>query len=236
MAGEVVGDVDVEAVAAQVARILSLDVDASAYHEIGERDAVVARLQNTYPGLRPVLFWSPYEAAAWTVIGQRIRIMRAAGIKQRMAEELGEVVEVHGERLRAFPAPKELVGLREFGGLSVRKVGWLRSTARAALDGRIDAARLRSMEPEEAVASLKELPGIGDFAAELILVRGAGEPDHFPRHARRLHRAMAEAYGYQEMPSLGELQKMAERWCPYRSWVSVLFLSGDQTAGSPAAG
>src|SRR6266704_1780462 len=31
-------------------------------------------------------FWSPYEAAAWTIIGHRIRITQAAAITARIAE------------------------------------------------------------------------------------------------------------------------------------------------------
>jgi hypothetical protein len=80
------------AVHAQVERILSLDVDGSGFPAVGERDPVVGRLQQRYPGLRPVGFWSPYEAAAWTIIGHRIRIRQAAAIKARMAGQLGEPV------------------------------------------------------------------------------------------------------------------------------------------------
>ena len=75
------------AVRAQVERILSLDVDGSGFPAVGERDPVVGRLQQSYPGLRPVGFWSPYEAAAWTIIGHRIRIRQAAAIKARMAAD-----------------------------------------------------------------------------------------------------------------------------------------------------
>lgn len=38
----------------QVARILSLDVDGSRFPAVGERDPVVAGLQQRYPGPRPV--------------------------------------------------------------------------------------------------------------------------------------------------------------------------------------
>jgi DNA-3-methyladenine glycosylase II len=78
------------ALRAQVARILSLDVDGSGFPAVGERDPVIAGLQRRYPGLRPVGFWSPYEAAAWAVIGQRIRIRQAAAIKAGLARQLDE--------------------------------------------------------------------------------------------------------------------------------------------------
>jgi DNA-3-methyladenine glycosylase II len=58
-----------EAVRDHIRRILSLDVDGSGFPEVGVRDPVVGELQVRYPGLRPVLFYSPYEASAWAIIG-----------------------------------------------------------------------------------------------------------------------------------------------------------------------
>ncbi len=222
---DVVGTADRTAARAQIARILSLDVDGSGFAAVGRRDPVVGRLQRSYPGLRPVLFWSPYEAAAWTIIGHRIRIAQAAGIKQRMAEQRGEGVDVHGERLHAFPAPRKLASIRTFRGLFGRKVEQLHAIARAALAGELDAQRLRSAPREEALAELRRLPGIGEFSSELILVRGAGDPDHFPQHERRLQRAVAEAYGFTSIPPVEQLIEIAEAWRPYRSWVSLLLRS-----------
>lgn len=221
--GEIFGDAERDAVRQQVARILSLDVDGSGFPAVGRRDRVVARLQRSYPGLRPVLFWSAYEAAAWAIIGHRIRIMQAARVKQHMADQLGEEVDVHGERLLAFPAPQRLASLRSFPGVFGRKVEQLHAVASAALGGQLDAARLRSRPRQDVLAELKRLPGIGDFSAELILVRGAGDPDHFPRNEGRLHRAMADAYGFAAIPPIEKLADIADKWRPYRSWVSVLF-------------
>jgi DNA-3-methyladenine glycosylase II len=87
--GEVYSEADVGVARRQVERILSLDVDGSNFPKVGERDPVVHRLQARYPGLRPVLFYSPYEAAAWAIIGHRIRIVQAAKIKARMAKGWG---------------------------------------------------------------------------------------------------------------------------------------------------
>ena len=233
--GEVVGDVvhagrldpeGLAAVARQVGRILSLDVDGEGFATVGDRDAVVAGLQRLHPGLRPVLFWSPYEAAAWAIIGQRIRIRQAAAIKARMARELGEPVELGGRVLHAFPAPERLAEVEAFPGLSARKPEWLRALAAAALDGRLDAARLRALPRDDALAELRELPGIGPFSAELVLVRGAGDPDHVPTREPRLARAVALAYGLASPPSDDDLRRISEAWRPYRSWVTLLLRAG----------
>ena len=219
--GNVYGDAEVEVVRRQVERILSLDVDGSGFPEVGERDSVVGCLRERYPGLRPVCFYSPYEAAAWALIGHRIRIAQAARIKARMAKELGEVVEIHGEPEHAFPKPSRLAELKEFPGLFGRKVEYMRGLAQAAIVGKLDADRLRSLPAEGALEELKTLPGIGPFSAELILLRGAGEPDYPPASEPRLGRAAAMAYGLEEPPRPEELRALAEGWRPYRTWVSL---------------
>ena len=59
-----------EAAREQVARMLSLDLDGEGFPVVGERDPVAGRLQSRYAGLRPVLFPSPYDAAAWAIIAE----------------------------------------------------------------------------------------------------------------------------------------------------------------------
>ena len=217
--GEVYGDAGVEVVKGQVERILSLDVDGSAFPEVGRRDPVVGRLQERYPGLRPVCFHSPYEAAAWALIGQRIRIVQAAGIKNRMAQELGPTVEIHGVRQHAFPGPRKLETLEAFPGLTPRKVEYLRRLGSEAAEQKLDAAYLRSLPEQEALARLEELPGIGSFSSGLILLRGAGAPDLLPTSEPRLGRAVAKAYNLKAPPTPQDLQRLAQTWRPYRTWV-----------------
>ena len=224
--GVVVGEVygggaGVEVVRQQVARILSLDVDGSGFPKVGEEDPVVGRLRSRYPGLRPVCFYSPYEAAAWAIIGNRIRIGQAARIKASMAREFGPIVEVRGEKMHAFPGPSRLARLESFPGLFGRKAEYLRGLGRAAVEGKLDALYLRSLPVAEALEELKKLSGIGPFSAELILLRGAGEPDHLPSNEPRLSRAVALAYGLAEPPTAEELAELSEGWRPYRTWVAL---------------
>jgi len=202
-------------------------VDGSGFPAVGERDPVVGEIQRKYPGLRPVGFWSPYEAAAWTIIGHRIRITQAAAVKARMAERLGEPVSFGDRVVHAFPSPQRLLdlGLAEldtFPGLAGRKPEWLRALARAALDGQLDAARLRAMPAAEALADLKKLPGIGDFSAGLTLLRGAGAPDAVPVSEPRLARAVALAYGLPGPAAPEQIVAISENWRPYRTWVTLL--------------
>ncbi|HVW41339.1 MAG TPA: DNA-3-methyladenine glycosylase 2 family protein [Amycolatopsis sp.] len=226
--GEVFVDSADPAAVEQVRRILSLDIDGAGFEEVGRADLVVAGLQERYPGLRPVLFYSPYEAACWTIIGNRIRMSQAARIKKRIAEDHGQTVDVAGTQLVAFPAPEVLATIERPPGLSDLKADRLRAIAHAAQEGQLDARMLRSLEPDEAMAHLRRLPGIGPFSAELILVRGAGHPDVFPRNEQRLHEEMRHAYA-RPTADAAELADLATRWRPFRSWVALLMRTHHET-------
>jgi DNA-3-methyladenine glycosylase II len=227
----------------QVERILSLDVDGRGFPDIARHDPVVAQLQSKYPGLRPVCFWSPYEAAAWTVIGQRIRIVQAAAIKARLTAEYGETIDVGGRVVSAFPSPAKLAQLPTVNGLNETKLQRLRGIAEAALDGTLGAARLRSLPRPQAIEELIAIPGIGPFSAELILLRGAGDPDFTPTAEPRLARAMAIAYDLKAPPSAADIAEISVDWKPYRTWVALLLrimledetheIAGQGTARTP---
>ena len=224
------------AVRAQVERILSLDVDGSGFPAVGERDPVAGRLQQRFPGLRPIGFWSPYEAAAWTIIGHRIRIRQAAAIKARMSRQLGDPVTFGDRVVHAFPAPQRLASLEAFPGLIARKPEWLRSVALAALDGQLDAARLRGLPHETALKELKKLPGIGDFSAALILLRGACDPDAVTYHEPRLALAVRDAYGLPGPATPEQLSAISDNWRPYRTWVTVLLRTQQEIAAAGELG
>ncbi len=223
-AGEVVATVsagDPGAAGRQAARALSLDRDGTAYPEVGERDPVVAALMAEAPGLRPVCFGTPYEAGAWAILSQRTSMAHARRMRERLSGELGRPVAVDGRERHAFPLPADLLAADGVAGVPAVKAGRLRSLAEAALDGRLDAETLRALPPDEARAELRTLPGVGPFSADLILIRGCGAVDVFPRAEPRLHAAMSRAYG---VPADDEraLEAVAEGWRPFRSWVGVL--------------
>jgi DNA-3-methyladenine glycosylase II len=221
LVGTVYGDAqDAEAVQRQTARILSLDVDGRAFPDIA--DPVVKDLQERYPGLRPVCFYSPYEAAVWAVVSQRINMRQAATIKGRITEAIGQTVNIHRQSMRAFPSPQALLDLQTFPGLVPLKLERLHSVANAALAGDLDAAALRALSDDLALARLQALSGIGPFSAELILLRGAGHPDYLTLLEPRFRQAVARAYNLTLLPSDEDLRRISDAWRPYRMWVTFL--------------
>ena len=200
------GNGDLDAAAAQVRRFLALDVDGRGWPQVGSRDPVIADVQARLPGLRPCGFHSPYEAAAWSVLSQRLRIVQAARLR-------AELIAGHGED-GAFPAPRTLARLDL--DLPGRKGEYLRAVAEAALDGVLDGTALRALDPSEAVQRVQQVKGLGPFAAELVVLRGANAPDAVPQHERRLQAEVLEQYG-----SGRSLAEVSQAWRPYRTWAAV---------------
>src|SRR5260370_36100979 len=62
---------DVTMAVNQISRIVSIDTSVSGWLAAGQAAPVLGVLQAARPGMRPVLFHSPYEAAAWSVLSQR---------------------------------------------------------------------------------------------------------------------------------------------------------------------
>jgi DNA-3-methyladenine glycosylase II len=63
--------------------------------------------------------------------------------------------------------------------------------ARAALDGRLDAERLRALGPVAGPASVRGIRGIGEFWSSGIYLRGCGIVDVFPDEPLRPYRMWA---------------------------------------------
>lgn len=231
--GEVHGARDVEAVRRQVARILSLDHDGDAWLAVGHRDPVIGRLQAEHPGLRPVLFHSPYEAAAWAVISARRSRQHAVRVRRELARSLGATFDLEGESHDAFPPPEHLRELEPMAGLSEERVLRLHRVADAALSDALDPERLLRMGPEQSAAQVRELRGIGAFYAELVVVRAVGFTDALPLAEPRSLACAAHFYGLERTPDPAAFVALAEAWRPFRTWAVVLLRVAGDRAGVP---
>ncbi len=233
---------DLDAVRAQVSRVLPLDHDGNEFSEVGERDPVIARLQAVAPGLRPPLFHSPYEAAAWSVLSARRPASQMMAVRQQLSEAHGVIFELAGQPAPAFPAPDALLRVESFPGIAAEKIERLHGVAEAAIAGRLDASRLLGLGAEAAMAELRQIKGIGPFYSSLIVIRGTGFADVLPVAEPQALALTARLYGREEPLAEAEFAQIAQSWKPLRTWAVVLIraagprLLGDQPRKPAPAG
>jgi AraC family transcriptional regulator, regulatory protein of adaptative response / DNA-3-methyladenine glycosylase II len=124
----------------------------------------------------------------------------------------------------AFPQPATLAGA------DIATIGMPRARA-AALSAlaAVAAQEVRLFAPErdleETIARLRELPGVGEWTAQYIAMRGLREPDAFPATDIGLLRAMEDEMGRRPMPA--ELLARAAAWRPWRAYAALHLWAAD---------
>jgi DNA-3-methyladenine glycosylase II len=202
--GEVRGTRNLDAVEKQVARIFSLDHDGTGFAHIA--DPILQRVMRLLPGLRPVCFASPYEAAVWAILSQRISMKQTAALEARLLEEHG--VEVGG--VRCLPPPDELRRVKT--KMPSEKLARLH--ALADFTGLLDAEKLRALGDDKGPESLLQIPGIGRFWSQGIYLRACGIRDQWPDEPRA-------------QEALLKLGGDPDKWRPFRMWACFVLRVAD---------
>lgn len=215
-------DDEQQRVSRQVARVISLDHDGAAFDELCRREPGLAEVHRRAPGFRPALFYSPYEAAVWSVLSARRARSQGIGLRTRLGEQHGATFDLAGVDTVAVPTPSQLLGVETLPGLPADRIPRLHAIARAAQRSELSADDLRALPPEEAMDRLRRLPGIGPFYSSLIVIRACGHADVLSLGESHSREAVQAVFELDHQPGDVELTELAESWRPFRTWVLVM--------------
>ena len=179
-------------------------------------DPLLAPLVEQCPGLRIPGVWDPFECAVRAVLSHQNSVRGARILTRRLVEQLGRPISSPtGPLTYLFPTAARLAvaDLSELG-LTRTRTGALRSLAHAAADGLDWEAA-----PEIVSRSLAALPGVGDWTADYVALRGLGEPDAFPASDPMLRRMAAASGSPAELEHA--LEERAKAWRPWRGYAAV---------------
>lgn len=193
---------DQQAAEAQCRWLLDLDADPAEIDGALSRDPQLAALVRAAPGRRVPRCVDAAEMAVRAVLGQQISTAAARTHAGRLAAEHGEPVDdPSGGLTRLFPRPG---ALREASlAMPASRIRTLRALACALDEGKVS------------IRALTELPGIGDWTAQVVAMRGVGDPDAFPASDLGVRRGAA-ALGLPSTPA--QLVRHAEAWRPWRAY------------------
>jgi DNA-3-methyladenine glycosylase II len=165
-----------------------------------------------------------YGALLRSIVGQQLSTKAARSIYGRLIDLFGGSTPSPQELLDADPEVVRAVGL------SHAKVRYIRSLAEHVLSGELELERLPELGDEEVEREVTAVKGLGQWTAHMFLIFHLGRPDVLPVGDLGVRRAVERAYGLEEMPSAEELERLGERWAPYRSLASLyLWESLDNT-------
>jgi len=187
-------------------------------------DPMLGPLVSLAPGLRVPGSWDGFELAVRAILGQQITVRAATTLAHRLVMRLGRPLEQPGASLAPaphllFPRP-QVVANADLSGLGIpgSRIAAIQSLARAVVEGGV---QLDPAAPaDETRRRLLEIPGIGAWTVEYIMMRAVRDPDAFPAGDIVLRRICSTG----SAPlSEKQLMKRAEPWRPWRAY-SVLHL------------
>ncbi len=173
-------------------------------------------------GLRMICTPDLYEALLVAVVNQQVSVAAAESIRRRLYAGLGDRLTRDGVTYLGCPPPRRLLaaGTRELRalGLSRQKARYVREVAERAVTGALDRNAFDELDDEAAITKLTEIPGVGRWTAEIVLMRGLGRTDVFPAGDLGLVVAAQRVLARKERPTEDELRAIAERWRGWRSY------------------
>jgi len=143
-------------------------------------------------------------------------------ISQQLATRAAEAIFRRFTKLYPkFPTATQILATRRSKlrktGISGMKIDYLKDLARNIEDGKLKIKSLPKMSDEQVIEQLTQIKGIGRWTAEMFLIFSLGRQDVLPVHDLGLRKAVQSAFSLPQLPKPKEVEKLGERWKPYRS-------------------
>jgi DNA-3-methyladenine glycosylase II len=199
----------------------ALEVSDEALAHLTRADDTMAALIEQHGALdledRPGRPADAYGALLRSIVGQQLSVKAARSIYGRLLDLFG------GQT----PTPEELLAvdtetLRGVG-LSRAKANYVRSLAEHVQAGDLHLDSLNDMSDDAVIAELTVVKGLGAWTAHMFLIFFLKRPDVLPVGDLGVRRAVERAYGFEGLPDAETLERLGERWAPYRS-LAALYL------------
>lgn len=214
----------------RITRAFDLEADAAGIATALRRDPWL-RARTSRAGVRLPVAWDPFEMGVRAIVGQQISVPAARTILGRIVARTGTPLAAPEPGLtHLFPAPRVLAEADlDRLGLTGARARSVRAFAAAVAGGALDLEGAGG-GLDELLAKLRALPGIGDWTAHVIALRGLGEPDAFPAGDLVLRQRLATG---DRLPDVRAVLARAERWRPWRAYAAVAIWNAEP---APAGG
>ncbi len=214
-------------------RMFDLNANAAEISAQLQRDPILAKVVAMQPGLRIPGAWDPFELAVRAILGQQVSVAAATTLAGRLVKTYGEpllaVTPWTGTGLQfVFPRP-EVLADADLTSLGIPRNRASAITALAAAVAHNPQLLTHFQTMNEAIQTLCQLPGIGEWTANYIAMRALREPDAFPAADLGLLKAM-ESLGHPVTKA--QLIECSQAWRPWRAYAAMHLWSSLDLANS----
>jgi len=154
----------------------------------------------------------PFAALVSNIVSQQISKKAAKTVWNKLGNLLGSITPKSIEEA-------SLSDIKECG-MTVRKAGYIKGIASAAISGEVNFDTLHTLSDEEIIKKLSALNGVGVWTAEMLLIFSLCRPDVVSYGDLAIRKGMMNLYGLKELPKK-EFYKYRNRYSPYGSCASL---------------
>lgn len=205
----------------QLERMLGLRQDLSSFYRLAKQDMKIAPLVEEFRGLKPPRFPTVFEAVANGIACQQLSLLVGILLLSRLAGKYGQTLA--SSNLHSFPSPEDLFGARfnslKALGFSGHKAEFLLAIAAKLRRGNLDLEELKSSDDQATLEALEQLPGIGRWTAEYVLLRGLGRLNVFPGDDVGAQNNLARFLGRRKPLDYEGVRRAVARWQPYAGFI-----------------
>jgi len=180
-----------------------------ATRELAARDPDLAVVVDTYG---PPPLWareSGFHTLLHIILEQQVSLASAKAAYDRLIVATGRLV------------PERFLALNDADlkriGFSRQKTAYGRILAQAILDGRLDLARLETLDDAQAKVHLTAIKGIGSWTADIYLLMVLRRPDTWPSGDLALAAAVQRVKRMRRKPTPEKLERLGMAWRPWRA-------------------
>ncbi len=176
-----------------------------------KKDPKLAKIINIVGKYQITTVNNHYELLIEAIITQQLAGSAAKAISKRFRS-------LYGKR---FPKPIDVLKTSDSKlrktGLSWMKVTYIKELSKSLESKKLKLGSLSKLSDEEVVEHLTQVKGIGRWTAEMFLMFSLGRLDVLPVGDLGLRKAVQLYKSSSELPNAAEIEKLAEKWRPYRT-------------------
>ena len=197
--------------------IFNLYFDLESFYEELKNDQTMHQITQQLYGLKNPTTPTVFESLVDSIVEQQISIKVAHTIEARLVKKFGETLTVDGNTYFAYPTPQNMAkatieDIRQCG-LSQRKAEYIQQAAQLIADGKLDLEHLKNHEnPQQIIAELDAIRGIGVWTAELTMLRGMQKLDALPADDFGIRRVISKYFCGGKPIKTAEAREIALAW------------------------
>ena len=155
---------------------LGAEQDLREFYDFAKKDGILRHVVESLYGMHDTQGVSLFNSVILAICLQMARLKRSMGMMEAIESKYGETIQFDGRNVRLQPTAGRVAKLDPASFAKECKLGYrakyIVGSAKIIEAGFPDMEEIMGMPPDEAKGRLVELPGIGDYAADIINPHG----------------------------------------------------------------